>query len=107
MEETPNTTRETFDGYVVDIACLRKYPQNDLAELAREHTRECSLMGHCIETGYGLVDGQGRVRLLDSEATPKIVRTLRASSKQAGIQLRASRRRNGREMSTQEVEELP
>ena len=29
---------ETLEGYVVDIACLRRYPRDAWAEKARTHT---------------------------------------------------------------------
>lgn len=64
---------ETLDGDVVDIACVRKYARSSLAERAREHTRECALMGHCVESGYALVAVNGQVALLDSEATPIVL----------------------------------
>lgn len=64
---------ETLEGYVVDIACVRKFARNALAERAREHTRECALMGHCVESGYALVTAEGEVSILDSKATPLVV----------------------------------
>ncbi|MFD2512468.1 hypothetical protein ACFSRY_01205 [Pontibacter locisalis] len=56
METKTETTKETLEGYVVDIACLRTIPSVRLGEAAKEHTTECSLMGHCMESGYGLVE---------------------------------------------------
>ena len=45
---------EIVEGYVVDLACLRRYPQKEYTARATEHTTECALMGHCVESGYGL-----------------------------------------------------
>ena len=94
---------ETLEGYVVDIACVRKYARNALAERAREHTRECALMGHCVESGYALVAVNGQVTLLDSEATPMVVHAVGKAAADRGIRLRAVRRSTEGEMHTAEV----
>lgn len=97
---------ETLDGYVVDIVCLRRYCQAELLDRAREHTTDCSLRGHCIESGYGLVTSDGRVQLLDPAATPQVVRTLRQSTTRAGARLRAHRHCTDGEMLTTDVTEI-
>jgi len=106
MSANDNTSdSRTVEGWVVDIACLRKYPEDELASRARAHTAECALMGHCVESGYGLVDADGRVQLLDDEATPHVVTALRSSASDSGIRLRAERHSNGGEMVTTRVAE--
>lgn len=97
--------REELEGYVVDVACLRKYPRGELLERARAHSKGCGLMGHCIESGYGLVDAGGELRLLDSAATPAVVEALKRTTREAGIYLRAVRERDGAEMKTSRLEE--
>lgn len=99
-----NTRTETLEGYVVDLACLRKYPQDELAERARSHTKACAVMGHCLESGYGLVDEAGRVSLLDMQATPLILGALRETPQERGIKLRAEREMADKEMHTVSVE---
>ena len=96
---------ETLEGYLVDIACLRKYPRAEWTERARAHTRQCALMGHCVESGYGLVHASGVV-LLDHDATPLVVEALRRSPHDAGVRLRVTRRIHEGEMRTQSAEEL-
>jgi hypothetical protein len=96
-------TLETAQGYVVDIACLRKYPREELLARARAHTRECALMGHCVESGYGLVDNDGRMTLLEAAATPQVVSALERSGRERGIQLRAERERDGEALRTRRV----
>lgn len=76
---------ETSEGWVLDIACLRKYPRDEYADRAREHTTACSVMGHCLESGYALVDADGRVTLLDPEATAPVLDALRRSDREAGV----------------------
>lgn len=83
--------RETLEGYVVDLICLRRYPQGELGERARGHTRDCALHGHCIESGYGLVSEDGRLQLLDPKATPLVVERVSDAEPQHGIFLRAER----------------
>ncbi|WP_315791213.1 hypothetical protein [Fischerella sp. JS2] len=98
------SSQEVLEGYVVDVACNRKYPQNELLKRAREHTRQCGLSRHCIESGYGLVDEEGRFKLLDPKATSKVLDIIRNSDR--GIQLRVKREIEGEEMQTSNVEEI-
>ncbi|MGB3760721.1 MAG: hypothetical protein WBA07_30845 [Rivularia sp. (in: cyanobacteria)] len=67
-----NDCTETLQGYVVDIICIRKYPQNETVERARAHKRDCALAGHCAESGFGLIDEEGKVALLDPKATLQV-----------------------------------
>ena len=97
---------ETIEGYVVDLACLRKYPHDALLARARIHTRACALMAHCVESGYGLVADDGRVLPLDIEATPHVYDALRQSTNDRGIRARVRRIAAGEEMKTSSVELL-
>jgi hypothetical protein len=97
---------EVLEGHVVDLACIRKYPRAELAERARVHTIECATMGHCIESGYGLVDEAGSVALLDPTATPLVIDTLHQSARDHGIRLRATREPQEESMTTTQVEEI-
>lgn len=99
---------ETLEGYVIDMACVRKYPRDELLERSRTHTKECALMGHCVESGYALVDEEGRIATLDTEATPEVVRVVRQSGRDRGIRLRAKRERaeEASEMRTTAVDEV-
>lgn len=100
--------REELEGWVVDIACLRKWPQGEMAERARWHTRACSLEGHCAESGFGLVDNRGRVQLLEPAATLRVLDAVRGSDRERGIRVRAVREgENGRSLETIALEELP
>lgn len=101
-----STQTETAEGYVVDVACIRKYPRDELLARSREHTRACGLEGHCAESGYGLVDEQGRLALLDAEATPKVLAAIRSSDHDKGIRLRATRQMASEQMQTSMVEEV-
>lgn len=95
------------EGWVVDLACLRKYPPQELTHWARSHTTACSLMGHCVESGYALVDEGDVLHLLDPAATRKVVGVLEGSHTDTGIRLRAERSKQDGEMVTERVEELP
>lgn len=99
-------TTETLQGYVVDIACLRKYPKQKLVEKARDHTRQCSLVGHCAESGFGLVTEDGHTTLLDSKATPDVLEVVRQSDRDQGIQIQVQRTLDEGEMKTNNVKEV-
>ena len=95
--------KETLEGYVVDIACLRTMPASQLSAQAKEHTTACALMGHCIESGYGLVDEKDKMVLLDSEATLWIVTLLKRTDKEKGVRLRVEREEKEGKMETIKV----
>ena len=98
--------REVLEGYVVDLACLRKYPEKEVLQRAEVHTTRCALMGHCIESGYGLVDHQGNIHPLDNHATPQVVSALEESNQEQGVQLRIRREMKEQEMQTVQIEEI-
>lgn len=106
MNERERSEQDVQEGYVVDLACVRKYPRDELLERARQHSRECALMGHCIESGYGLIGDDGRLALLDAKATPKVVNAIEKSGRDRGIKLRATREPQDEEMGTVRVEEI-
>lgn len=92
--------REIHVGYVMDIACVRKAPPDALVDLASAHTTECALMGHCIESGFALIDSDARLHLLEPAATADVVRELRRSRVEEGLQLEVVRERDSHEMRT-------
>lgn len=95
--------RETWAGYVIDLACVRKAPSADLLERAAVHTTECALMGHCVESGFALIDDDGRVHLLEPAATTHVVRELLRTGVGEGLRLQAVRELDGSEMRTVEI----
>ena len=97
---------ETLDGYVIDVGCIRKNARDELLEKARTHSRECALMGHCIESGYGIVTEDDRLTVLDAEATPKIENTVEESDTEEGIRLRIQREKEDGSMETTSIEEI-
>ena len=99
--------KETVEGYVVDLACIRKYPRDELLERARVHTTRCALMPHCVESGYGLVDHQGGLTALDPAATTRIYDALRGTTREQGVRIRAVRESEDGEMRTRGVEVIP
>jgi len=71
-----NNRKEVLEGYVVDLACIRTTPYNDLQKFSREHSVDCGLMGHYIESGYGLINDEGKIQILDSKATSDVISIL-------------------------------
>lgn len=84
---------------MVDLACLRRYPSDQYTARAAEHTTECALMGHCVESGYGLVSAHNRAVPLDTEATPHVVAALRSAAAQA-VRLRVRHEEADSELRT-------
>lgn len=99
-------TTETVEGHVIDVACIRKNSRDELLEKARNHSTECALMGHCIESGYGLVTENDRVTLLDPDASKQVVDIVEESDTEEGIQLRVTREEQDGTMETIGVEEV-
>ena len=95
---------EQVEGWAVDLACLRRYPREEYLDRAREHSAECALMGHCVESGYGLVQDDGFVIPLDAEATPKVVASLQDAGQVQGFRVRVGRGLQDGEMVTTRVE---
>ena len=91
---------EAHQGYVVDVACLRTAPTSELMDRAAAHPTSCGLMGHCVESGYGLVDDEGRVHLLEPEATTAVVQHLLDTPVEQGLRLSVRRRLDGDKMHT-------
>lgn len=100
MTEQP----KVLEGYLVDIGCIRKYPIEQLLERAHSHTRNCAMMGHCLESGYGLVGESGRVLLLDQQATPQVFSALEDCHQETGIRIRVTREQEDGQMKTIHVE---
>ena len=103
----PPDDGERWAGYVVDVACLRKYPAAEYGTRASEHPTECALMGHCIESGYGLVDDTGTVHLVDTHATGQVVDALTSTDQERGLRLIVERRMEDGEMVTSHVAVAP
>ncbi|MFC7140838.1 hypothetical protein ACFQMA_13525 [Halosimplex aquaticum] len=101
-----DTSTESIEGYAIDVACIRKNPRNELLEKARIHSKECALMGHCVESGYGLVTEDDRLTLLDPKATQKVVDVIEESDTQQGIRLQVTREERDGTMETATVSEL-
>ena len=85
------TASETVEGYLIDVGCIRKKARDELLEEARNHSSECALMGHCVESGYGIVTEDDRLTVLDPKATPMIVDAVEESATDEGIRLRVHR----------------
>ncbi len=62
-------------------------------------------MGHCIESGYGIVTEDDRLTMLDPEATPRVVDVLEDSETRKGIVLRVNREERDGTMETTSVTE--
>ncbi|WP_323192498.1 hypothetical protein [Halostella sp. PRR32] len=82
---------EALEGYVIDVGCVRKNARDDLLEKARTHSRDCAMMGHCVESGYGIVTDDDELTVLDPDATPQVVDVVEDSNTEEGIRLQVQR----------------
>lgn len=101
-----NSTEEIITGYLVDLACIRRFPKDEMIERGINHTLKCATMGHCVESGYGIIDETGQVTVLDTKATPLVFKALNSIQQKRGIQLCATRRNEEDEMKTVAVNVL-
>lgn len=97
---------EVLESFVVDIACLRKWRRDEVPGKAAAHTRQCSLEGHCLESGFALVDEDGRIVLLEPSATLKVAETVQQSTRHEGIRLRVHRQEQDGSQETVSVQEI-
>lgn len=100
------TVDEHLEGWPVDLACLRRHPASEYVRRAQQHMTACALMGHCLESGYGLVQDDNTVVPLDTEATIKVVDALRGRGSEQGVRVRIRREVRDGEMVTRTVERV-
>lgn len=92
---------EKLEGYVVDMHCVRTWPQAELQKRARKHPVECAR--EHLETGFCIVNGCAVP--LDMQATPLILRALNETTKSIGLRLHLTRKSADNGMETVFVEE--
>lgn len=97
---------EILSGYVVDCHSLRGWPVESLFEKARSHSKESSLLGRAIESGFALISFPSVVHLTDPNATPLILDILFSTESEIGIQLRVERELLNDEMKSVLVTEV-
>lgn len=95
--------KEVLEGYVVDIICLRKMSPSNYTADAKEHTTACAIMGHCVESGYGLAGEENDLKLLDPKATPLVAELLTKTDQAKGVRLKVERQQKNEEMETVKV----
>lgn len=79
---------ERVEGYVVDLHCIRQWPQAQWQDRAHKHLSSCAEQH--LESGFCLVDSCAVP--LDAAATPMVLRALREAGDEKGVQLRALRK---------------
>jgi hypothetical protein len=97
---------ETVEGYVMSGGCIRRNARDELLENARTHTQDCALMGHCLESGYGIVTEDDQLVMLDPEATRQVVDSVEATDIEEGIRLHVTRESEDGRMETTDVEDI-
>jgi hypothetical protein len=82
---------EILSGYVVDYYHARNWASDELLENASYHSKELSLLGQSIESGFVIVNYQTGIQLTDNYATPLIIQILMSTNSEVGIQIRIER----------------
>lgn len=95
-----SASMERVEGYVVDMHCIRQWPQAQWQERARKHLTTCA--EEHLESGFCLVDGCAVP--LDPAATQMVLRTLREIGDEKGALLRALRKNSDGMMVTTYVD---
>lgn len=96
---------EIWEGYLIDNECVRTCSRDDLLKKARNHTRACALKGNCVESGYSLVTEDDQVVVLDREATPRILGSVKDCLVEEGLGMRVEREERDGDMKTVSVDE--
>ena len=74
------TSRISWTGYLVDLACARERKDKD-PDLGASHTKKCMQMPSCDRGGFGLLTDTRELLRFDEEGNRKL-RALIAHSKQ-------------------------
>jgi hypothetical protein len=94
----------TVEGYVVDIACLRRYPETEYAKRSRAHTTGCVADGSLRRERLRPGRRRRSPPPLDTHATPHVVAVLREASTTEAVYLVVERTWEDGEMVTQQVQ---
>jgi hypothetical protein len=84
---------------------VRSHSRDGILEVARNHTQECALEGSYVESGYSLVSEDDRIVMLDREATPRILGSIKFCLVTEGVGMRVEREDRDGEMQTVSVSE--
>ncbi len=91
---------EMLVGYLVDLHCLREWPQYLYSDKARAHPTTCALKGSHVESGYAIIQDDEYPVILDASATPLIVEALVVANVDTGIRMRVEREMRDGQMRT-------
>ena len=83
-----------LEGYLVDQMCSGEVMTKG-ANAAKGHTRDCALMDHCRESGYGVLTSEGKYLKFDAQGNKRAVQALKASKKKDDLRVRVSGEVNG------------
>lgn len=67
---------QTIKGTIIDNQCAGNQTPEQLASFLKGHTKSCTLMPGCIESGYSIF-ADGKLMKFDKESNTKIVEFLK------------------------------
>jgi len=78
-----------WEGILIDKHCSAGFLKEG-QKAARAHTRECTLMPDCVQSGYGVLTADGKFIAFDAGGNQKAEQALRASKKKDDLRVRVS-----------------
>jgi len=79
----------SFNGDIVDNMCAAANKDN-LAEFLKTHTKECTLMSHCVASGYSIF-ANGQLYKFDQASNKKIEEFLRQPDSKLQVVVKAEK----------------
>ncbi|MEK6285766.1 MAG: hypothetical protein AABO57_08500 [Acidobacteriota bacterium] len=94
-------------GYLVDMMCANSYADDPEAlTKAKEHTKECSLMAHCIRAGYAVMTEDGKIYKLDKAGNKKVAEILDKTKDEQGLLVSVEGRVKGNMLYVKSIAEV-
>jgi hypothetical protein len=82
---------ETIKGTIIDNACAHAQKGKNLDEFVKTHTKQCTLMPQCIESGYSIYSNSKLTRF-DKESNLKIVEFLKNPESKLHVEITAHKK---------------
>lgn len=85
---------ETVDGILMDNMCIGKFKAKGY-DGAKTHTKTCALMEPCKDSGYAIINEDGKVVKLDSKGNELAVKALEGTDKEKELTVSAEGKLDG------------
>ncbi len=92
-----------FKGVLMDQMCAGE-GLKDGQKGALNHTRECALMDHCVESGYGIVTSDDKFLKFDKAGSEKTLALLKKTDKADNLKVKVTGTADGDIIKVDSVE---